>query len=442
MDFQTALNTAFNASTQFHSFEKLSAFLDPSILDEALVEAGVATVRKRRLPLESVMWCVMGMSLFRQESVWNIATKMDIALPGKRPIIAPSAMVQARQRLGVEAVQQTFKKMAQHWYRSNHFETWNGLNLLGVDGVVWRTPDTPENRDRYGSGSTQHGDTGFPQIRMVCQMELTSHQLVNSVFNRYKSNEMTLAKELIKDTPNHSLTMFDRGFYSLGLLYHWQQDGIEKHWMIPARKDLQFEVLESYSRVDKRVKLLTTQEARKKFPRLPESIEARLITKTIKGKACRILTSLTDVMRFPGEEIVELYSHRWEIELGYREMKQTLLNSEYTLRSKRPDMVEQELWGLLLAYNLIRTAMTEAAMRKNIWPNQLSFSGCSNAVVAFLLTTALTSPGKLPVLRENLINQLTYYELPLRREDRCYPRCVKSKPSKYPNKKKNASQLN
>ena len=442
MQLQTALNTAFNTSSQFHTFEKLSSFLDPSILDEALAEAGVATVRKRRLPLESVMWCVMGMSLFRQESVWNIATKMDISLPGKTPLVAPSAMVQARQRLGVKAVEQTFKKMARHWYQHNEFERWNGLNLLGVDSVVWRTADSPENRDAFGSASTQHGDIAYPQIRMVCQMELTSHQLTNSVFDKYKTNEMTLAERLIEDTPDRSLTMFDRGFYSLGMLYSWQQAGLERHWMIPARKDLKFEVLESYSKADKRVKLIASPQARKKFPQLPESIEARLITKTIKGKVCRILTSLTDAMRFPGDEIVDLYTYRWEIELGYREIKQTLLNSEYTLRSKRPDMVEQELWGLLLAYNLIRAAMTEAAKLKGIWPNQLSFSGCSSAVVAFLLTTVLTTPAKLPVLYHNLINQLTYYELPLRREDRRYPRCVKPKPSKYPLKKKNASQLN
>ena len=89
-------------------------------------------------------------------------------------------MVQARQRLGTEAVEQSFKKMAKHWYQQNELERWNGLNLLAVDGVVWRTADTAENREKYGSGSTQYGDTAFPQIRMVCQMELTSHQLVNS----------------------------------------------------------------------------------------------------------------------------------------------------------------------------------------------------------------------------------------------------------------------
>ncbi|WP_247655327.1 transposase domain-containing protein [Pseudoalteromonas sp. MMG007] len=66
MNIKTALDTAFNASTQFHSLENLLSLLDLSIIDEAFVEAGVATVRKRRLPLESVMWCVMGMSLFRQ----------------------------------------------------------------------------------------------------------------------------------------------------------------------------------------------------------------------------------------------------------------------------------------------------------------------------------------------------------------------------------------
>lgn len=442
MQLQQALNTAFNASTQFSTFEQLSSFLDPAIIDEAFIEAGVATVRKRRLPLEAVMWTVIGMSLFRQESVWNIATKMDIALPGKNPLVAPSAMVQARQRLGVDAVKTVFMKMAAHWYQSQQFETWSGLNLLAVDGVVWRTTDTPENREKYGSASTQHGDTSFPQIRMVCHMELTSHQLINSVFDKYKSNEMVLAEQLIDDTPNHSLTLFDKGYYSLGLLNRWNSRGEERHWLIPARKGLQFEIIRTLGRNDKLVRLATTAQARKRFDDLPEHIEARLITKQIKGKTFEVLTSMVDAMRFPGNEIVELYSYRWEIELGFREIKQTLLNSEYTFRSKLPEMVEQEIWGLLLAYNLIRSAMTEAASRKGIWPNQLSFSGSSSAVVAFLMTLQLTSPGKLPVIYNALIDQLGFYELPPRREDRAYPRCIKPKKSRYPHKNKNASQLN
>lgn len=194
---------------------------------------------------------------------------------------------------------------------------------------------------------------------------------------------------------------------------------------------------------DCRVRLKITPQSRKKFDELPEFIEAHLVSKTIKGKAYQILTSMLDERRFPSEEIVELYRYRWEIELGYREMKQSLLNSQYTLRSKRPDMIEQELWGVLLCYNLIRLGMTAAAKKlDSVWPNQLSFTSCSMAITQFFATLPLISPGHIPKYYESLLEQMSYFKLPPRREDRTYLRWVKSNPRKYPHKKKNASQLN
>lgn len=149
-------------------------------------------------------------------------------------------------------------------------------------------------------------------------MELTSHQLINSVFDKYKSNEMVLAEQLINKTPNHSLTLFDKGYYSLGLLNRWHSLGEERHWLIPVKKGHQYEVIRTLGRNDKLVRLATTAPARKRFDDLPEHIKARLITKQIKGKTCEVLTSVLDVMRFPEKEIVELYRYRWEIELGFR----------------------------------------------------------------------------------------------------------------------------
>ncbi|WP_294112794.1 transposase, partial [Pseudoalteromonas sp.] len=111
----------------------------------------------------------------------------------------------------------------------------------------------------------------------------------------------------------------------------------------------------------------------------------------------RILTSMTDRLRYPGNEIVELYCHRWEIELGFREIKQTMLDSAYHLRSKRPDMVRQELWAVLLAYNLIRRIMTMAATVTGIWPNQLSFSSSSMAVIQYFSSVSIMSPGNIPI---------------------------------------------
>lgn len=442
MNIEQALHTTFEESTRYHTFEKLSEILSSDIIKQGFEQAGIATVRKRRLPLEAVLWSVIGMALFRKESVWNIATKLDIMLPGKNQLVAPSAMVQARQRLGDESVKQVFNKSAETMYQQGNFETWCGLNLLAVDGVVWRTADSPKNRETFSSGSNQYGDTAFPQIRMVCHMELTSHQLISSEFDNYKTNEMKLAERLIERTPNHSLTMFDKGYYSLGLLNRWHQTGEQRHWLIPARPDLQYEVISSVGKNDLIVALSTTKHAQKNFPDVKEVIEARLISKTIKGKTYRILTSMTDRLRFPGNEIVDLYAHRWEIELGYREIKQTLLNNSYHLRSKRPDMVKQELWGVLLAYNLIRRLMTIAASAEKIWPNQLSFSSCSMAVVQYFSSISIMSPGNIPMHWEHLLKTLVLFKLPPRREDRKYPRWIKPKPSKYPSKKKNASQLN
>ncbi len=139
----------------------------------------------------------------------------------------------------------------------------------------------------------------------------------------YRSNEMKLAEQLIDTTPDHSLTLFDRGFYSLGLLHQWQQAGTERHWFMPLRKGAQYEVIQRLGRQDAVVSLSTSPQARKQWPGLPERLTARLLSKTVKGKVCQTLTSMADSLRFPPDEIVDLYSHRREIELGFRDETDT-----------------------------------------------------------------------------------------------------------------------
>ena len=248
MRLARALELTHNIASTPKAIEGLDSLLDPSLVEQALELAGVATLRKRRLPLEMMLWCVISMAFFRRMSAWDVVSRMNIMLPGQRPLVAPSAVVQARQRLGGEAVRQVFNLTQKSWHEAANHPTWAGLRLLGVDGVVWRTPDTPENRVRYDSASNQHGDTGFPQVRMVCQMELTSHLLIGSAFDGYRSNEMKLAEQLIETTPDHSLTLFDRGFYSLGLLHQWQHAGTERHWLMPLRKGAQYEVVQRLGR--------------------------------------------------------------------------------------------------------------------------------------------------------------------------------------------------
>ena len=415
----------------------LQQLLPEEFISQCLQEAGVATVRRRRLPLESLVMVVLGMALYRGKDVWSIADKMQIALPGRRALVAPSAIVQGRQRLGSEAMRQVFHQTQQLWHQDAEHPRWCGLQLLGVDGVVWRAPDTADNTEAFTKPITTAGESAWPMVRMVCQMELTSHLLTGAAMDKYSTSEMILAEQLIETTPDNSLTLFDRGFYSLGLLNAWQHKGQNRHWLIPLKKGAQYEVVEKLGKQDARVRIATSPQAQKKWPGLPTHVEARLLHKKVKGKECFILTSMLDTTQFMGDEIVDLYSQRWEIELGYREMKQQLLANEFTLRSKKSEMVKQELWGVLLCYNLIRYQMVRMAKTlPGIYPNELSFTLCANAIVSlFERGFTLISAHHIPKELEDLTRKAEFFILPFRREERSYPRLVKRKPSKYPHKK-------
>ncbi|WP_445497608.1 hypothetical protein [Photorhabdus sp. SF281] len=96
--------------------------------------------------------------------------------------------------------------------------------------------NTPENHEVFGTQNNQHNENAFPKTRMVCHMELTSHQLINGVFVGYKTNKMTLTEELMEKTPDNSLTLFDKDYYSLELLNRWHKAGKQRHWLLPYVK--------------------------------------------------------------------------------------------------------------------------------------------------------------------------------------------------------------
>ncbi|GKW43407.1 transposase [Pectobacterium parvum] len=139
--------------------------------------------------------------------------------------------------------------------------------------------------------------------------------------------------------------------------------------------------------------------------------------------------------------MVDLYSHRWEIELCYRGIKQTMQLSRLTLRSKKPELVEQELWDVLLAYNLVRYQMIKMENHlKGYWPNQLNFSGSCGLVMRMLMTLQDASQGRHPELRQDLESMGQMVKLPIRRE-RAFPRVVKERLYKYRKAKKNSQSV-
>lgn len=182
------------------------------------------------------------------------------------------------------------------------------------------------------------------------------------------------------------------------------------HSFSPEQFSTLYRVVEKLCAGNALVELETSPQARKKWPGLPPTMRARLLSKTVKGKPVQILTSMTDIRRYPSADIVDLYAYRWEIELGYREMKQHLLHNRLTLRSKKSDMVRQELWGVLLAYNLLRFQMAQMAYSlKGIEPNELSFTQAAAILIKQLTLLPAVSPGRVP----EVIKYLTEMARPL-----------------------------
>lgn len=421
--------------------QSLADLLSPDLIQQAFTLTDTVTLRKRKLPLESMIWLVIGMAIFNNKSMSHIVNLMDIVDRTGKTFTAPSSVIARRKTLGEDAVRVLFDLTQRHWHEEARHPLWNGLTLNAVDGVVWRTPDTPENAEAFGRATNQHGEAGHPQVRMVCLMELSSHLLRASAMDRYDVNEMRLAAGLAGQAPDNSVTLFDRGFWSAGLLHAWHTAGENRHWLIPVKKGAKYEVVRRLGKQDELVVLKTSPQARKQWEGLPDELMVRLVRRKVNGVERHVFTSMTDALRYPAADVAELYKHRWEIEMGYREAKQYLCGNRWTLRSKLPEMVRQELWGVLLTYNLVRYQMVKMAfsLKGDYLPYQLSFSGSLAEILRLLIGLPWSSPGAVPGHLKHFYSNAAMLKLPQRRE-REYAREVRRKVQKY-SLKNNAGHL-
>ena len=417
---------------------KFVASLDPEWIDEALAATGTATIRRRRLPAEQVIWLVIGMCLFRDQSMRDLVSMLDLALPGSRGIrVAPSSIVQARERLGDEPLRWLFERTASTWaHASARRHDWRGLALYGVDGTTLRVPDSPENRAHFGGQNTRwDGTSGYPLARLVTLMALRSHVLAGARFAAHATSEIALAEELWPMIPDHSLAIVDRGFLSARILIGLERNGVGRHWLTRARSDLASTRIERFAAGDDLVELAVSREARAKDPSMPMTWRMRAIRYQRRGfKPQLLLTSMLDPKRFPAAEVIALYHERWEIELGYNEVKRVMLRREETTRSKKPRGVAQELWALALAYNLVRFEAERLADEAGVRPTRISFVAALNFIEGALRMWSADSAGRWPERLRRLREDIGHFVLPERRA-RSYPRAVKLKMSNYDRKR-------
>ena len=417
-------------------FHGIRERLDPGWIEEALSATGTASIRRRRLPAEQVIWLVLGMALMRDKPLPEIVDRLELARPARDGrVMAASAVAQARARLGADPLEWLFVRSADAWaHASAKAHPWRGLAVYGVDGSTMRVPDSPENRAHYGAQSGRRASvSGYPLVRIAVLMAVRSHVVAAASFGPYDS-EHVYAADLWSSVPKQSVVLVDRGFLAANILLPLQRSG--PHWLTRANTRSRWKVIERLGPGDEIVEMEVSPQARSKDPSLPKTWRARAIKYQRRGfKAQILLSSLLDPKTYPRNEVVELYHERWELELGYDELKTEMLAREEAIRSKTPAAVAQELWGLLLAYNLVRLEMERIAKEAGVEPIRISFVAALRLVCDAFDWYAITqTPGEIPNRLAAMRTKLKRFILPPRRL-RLNPRAVKLKMSNYPRKR-------
>lgn len=384
----------------------LSRLVPPSLVDEALTAHNRHSKRQRDLPAHAVAYYVMALSLYRgvnTEEVLRVVTEgMDyLGDAAIRRKVGKSAISASRTRLGAEVMhyiaEQALTPLAQPQMVGSFYR---GLRVVSVDGTTLEVADETSNREAFGVPGTQQGQTGYPQIRCVGLLENGTHVLFGVALGGYKDSEASLAHQAIQNLKPGMLCLADRGFSGYPLWQAASQTGAQLLWRIPKNRKLP--VLKRFKDGSYLSQINPAPATLKKMSdKTAPAITVRVIDYRLPGVAdaepvYRLITTLLDAEQCPADELAALYHVRWSIETTFAEIKTTLKGADIVLRSKTPELVRQEFWGLLLAHHVVRKLMLEAALSRQRTPDVLSFKHSLTLIRRKLPASGAISPRALP----------------------------------------------
>ena len=334
------------------------------------------------------------------------------------------------QRLTKRVASGCEKKVSQDWL-------WKGRHVKLADGTTVSMPDTEANQQEYPQSKTQQKGLGFPVARLVVLLSLATAMVCGMAIGPYsgkETGELALMRQLLDQLDSHDILLTDRYFCSyfmIALLLEGNIDFVAR--LHHARKQNAYRI-QRLGKQDWLIEWLRPAKPawmdQETYDRMPESLTLRQIKVNVTEPGCRVeslvvVTTLTDAREYSKHDIAELYHRRWQAELDIRAIKCNL--GMDVLRCKTPEMVRKEIWTCLLAYNLIRRTMLQAAKAANLSPRQLSFANAMQTMAA--------SWGVLPTLDKSAIAlmiaaQLASLTHPIvgQRPNRIEPRAVKRRP--------------
>jgi hypothetical protein len=352
----------------------------PERVQQILAETGKASERERDLPAQVMVYYAIALALYMGSSTREV---LRCLLEGLRwlwgaeavKVAGKSGISQARSRLGEAPLRRLYEQVVQPiatratkgaWYRQ-----WR---LVSLDGCCLDVGDTPENGAHFGTPGASRGQSAFPQLRFVALVENGTHVLFGAQLGRYADSETTLAHQVLAALRPGMLCLADRYFFGHALWQRAADTGADLLWRVKGNLRLPRETVLADGSY-----LTTVYPSEKDRRHRTGGVRVRVVEYRLEGIAgaeplYRLVTTILDAAITPAAELAALYHERWEIEGALAELKTQLRGARVVLRSKTPELVKQEVWGLLLAHFAVRGLMHEAALQADEDPDRLSFS--------------------------------------------------------------------
>jgi hypothetical protein len=395
----------------------LTRLITRELVEDVVAGTGRKEQRKRLLPARVVVYFVLALALFYADPYeevmrklvqglsWLAIWKKDWAVP------TTSALAQARARLGLDPLRELYQRVAAPCAMRSTAGAWMcGRRLMSLDGVELDAADTPANAERFGYSTIKTGTGAFPKVLVVALAECGTHAITAIETGGADGSEHPLALALAAAPGNLApgmLVMADRGLYSYELCQAILAAGADFCIRVTATLDLP--VLQwlpdgswlSYI-AEPKAKNATRNRRRliagtMQVTDLP-GIRVRVVDYDVPGRGgdseiFTVITSVTGPGDMTAADLAAAYHERWEIEITFDEIETHQRGPAVILRSRAPDLVLQELYGLLITHYAIRKLMTEAADQAELDPDRLSFARALRIVRRQVTSQAAFSPS-------------------------------------------------
>ena len=401
------------------------------MVDEALAETGAVQQRIRDLPSRVVVYLLLAGCLFADLGYRQVWDRLVAGLDGMG-VPAPSAggLTQARRRLGVKPLRFLFDLL--RGPAATTLSTvaaggvyWRELLVCAIDGTIISVADSAANLTVFSKQpGGANGGSSYPTLRLLALVACGTRTIIDAVFGPVSSGETTYAPRLLPSLRTGMLLLADRNFAAAALLR--EVAGTGAHFLVRTKTGIGSPKLVSRQRLHDGSYLSTFGQTAVRV------IDAEVTMTTAEGVVTgiyRLVTTLLDPHRYTAVDLITLYHERWEIETSYLELKSTILGGR-VLRARTPAGVQQEVYALLITYQILRTAMADATTGPGIDPDRASFSIALHAArdlvvqaAGIVAGTAIDLVGRIGCL---ILTNL----MPTRRV-RTNPRTVKRAMSKY-----------